>query len=328
MKYESKDQKKPVFEAKGIETIRKDQCALTQKILRNSLITLFKSGIEAVKQYLFRQWSLTLAGQLPVSDFILTGRVRPKYRGGKIGPVQAVLAKRLAEADPGRVVRHKERLAYVIVATPGVTFRLKDCVLTPTELLQRWDAYTIHSAYYIEKHVNAALNRCLNLPPYGIDVNTWYKECPKPRQRIHFWPVTRSGSNVMISSYFGSDICSLCGNKCRADGRSRAVVCFSCRQDPALSTTEAMRRLNLAQKEAKNIAMQCQACNRCFEDTSTFAAEKKGKSVSSVGIRGNPGIVTPIANCTCIDCPNTFERHRLRETELECLAISKALGLI
>jgi hypothetical protein len=37
------------------------------------------------------------------------------YRGGRIGPVQAVLAKRLAEVDPGKVVRHKERQPYVIV---------------------------------------------------------------------------------------------------------------------------------------------------------------------------------------------------------------------
>ena len=151
MKYESKDQKKPVFEAKGLETVRRDQCSLTQKVLRNALITLFRNGVNAVKEYLFRQWSLIFSWQLPVSDFILTGRVRSKYRGGREGPVQAVLARRMAEADPGRVVRHKERLPYVIVATPGVTFRLKDCVLTPLELLERWDAYTIHSAYYITK---------------------------------------------------------------------------------------------------------------------------------------------------------------------------------
>ena len=151
MKFESKNQKRPVFEAKGLETVRRDQCALTQKVLRNALITLFKHGISAVKEYLFRQWALIFAGELPVSDFILTGRVRSKYRGGKEGPVQAVLARRLAEADPGRVVKNKERLPYVIVAISGVTFRLKDCVLTPMELLERWDGYTIHSAYYITK---------------------------------------------------------------------------------------------------------------------------------------------------------------------------------
>eukprot|EP00751_Fragilariopsis_kerguelensis_P017566 CAMPEP_0170833452 /NCGR_PEP_ID=MMETSP0734-20130129/343_1 /TAXON_ID=186038 /ORGANISM="Fragilariopsis kerguelensis, Strain L26-C5" /LENGTH=1050 /DNA_ID=CAMNT_0011199777 /DNA_START=13 /DNA_END=3162 /DNA_ORIENTATION=- len=173
MKFDSKDQKKPTFEAKGLETIRRDQCALTQKVLMNALITLFKHGIQAVKEYLFRQWSLIFAGELPISDFILTGRVRSKYRGGKEGPVQAVLARRLGEADPGRVIKHNERLPYVIVATPGVNFRLKDCVLTPQELLERWDAYKIHSGYYIEKHVNAALQRCLGLPPYSVTVSEW-----------------------------------------------------------------------------------------------------------------------------------------------------------
>jgi DNA polymerase zeta len=150
MKFEARDQKKPVFEAKGLETIRRDQCALTQKVLRNALVTLFRSGPDEVKAYLFRQWSLIFSGNVPVQDFILTGKVRSKYRGGKEGPVQATLARRLAEADPGRIVR-RERQPYVIVATPGVNFKLKDCVLTPLELLERWDAYTIHSAYYITR---------------------------------------------------------------------------------------------------------------------------------------------------------------------------------
>ena len=119
MKYESAKQPKPTFEAKGLETVRRDQCALTQKILRNSLVMLFSKGTVAVKKYLFRQWNLIISGELPVSDYILTGRVRSRYRGSGIGPVQAVLARRLAEADPGRVLRHKERLAFVIVATPG-----------------------------------------------------------------------------------------------------------------------------------------------------------------------------------------------------------------
>lgn len=115
MKYESPDQKKPVFEAKGIETIRRDQCALTQKILRNTLTTLFQNGIESAKKYLVRQWHSIISDDLPVSDFILTGKVRSRYRGEGSGPVQAALARRLAEADPGYKVRHKQRQPYVIV---------------------------------------------------------------------------------------------------------------------------------------------------------------------------------------------------------------------
>lgn len=135
MKFESREQRKPTFEAKGLETIRRDQCPLTQRVLRNALTTLFKDGVDSLKSFLFRQWGLILSGNLPVSDFILTGRVRSRYRGGRVGPVQAALARRLAEADPGRVVRHKERLAYIIVATPGTTFTLRDCVLEPIELM-------------------------------------------------------------------------------------------------------------------------------------------------------------------------------------------------
>jgi DNA polymerase zeta len=115
MKFESKGERTPTFEAKGLETVRRDQCLLTKKILQNCLVMLYRSGIDSVKSYLYRQWWLILSGMLPISDFILTGRVRSRYRGGKIGPVQAALARRLAEADPAKVVLHKERQAYVIV---------------------------------------------------------------------------------------------------------------------------------------------------------------------------------------------------------------------
>jgi len=344
MKFESKNQRKPTFEAKGIETVRRDQCSLTQKVLKNALVTLFQNGVDAVKSYLHRQWALIISDELPVSDFVLTGRVRSRYRGGRPGPVQATLARRLAEADPGRVVRHKERLAYVIVATPGVSFTLRQCVLTPTELLERWDAvgrtrknsvilcavltrinclpqYTLNTAYYIKKHVNAALQRCLGLAPHKIDVESWFMACPKPRRRIHFWPVSRSG-NIMISAYFGSDTCSLCGRRCRTEGRSRASVCLSCRAEPIAACDTTLRRLGAIQNEAAASSSRCCRCSLCFEDASTFAETRTGDGTKR---QGQGVVVTPLANCTCIDCPITYERHRLREAELEVLAVCEAL---
>ena len=331
MKFDSKDQRKPEFEAKGLETIRRDQCALTQKVLCNSLVTLYASGIEAVKAYLFRQWALILSGRLSVSDFILTGRVRSRYRGGRVGPVQAVLARRLAEVDPGRIVRHKERQAYVIVATPGVAFKLQDCVLTPLELLEQWDSYTIHAGYYITKHVNAALQRCLGLDPYRVDVAAWFEASPKRRHRIHFWPSTRSKqSTMMISNFFGSDKCSLCGRKCAASGQGRAAICNDCRRYPVTALVSAMKRLNLTQRFSLSLAQKCSTCNLCFEDAGTFAvtrpARSSSNSTSSLSRSSLSNIlVTPLANCTCIDCPNTFERHRQREMELEATAVCEAL---
>ena len=247
--------------------------------------------------------------------------------------MQAVLARRLAEADPGRLVRHKERQPYVIVATPGVTFRLKDCVLTPMELLEQWDSFTIHSAYYITKHVNASLQRCLGLAPFHVDVSSWYESCPKPRASIHFWPVTRSNANntMMISSYFGSDKCALCGAKSMGHSRSRATVCADCRKDSVKAIEYTMRQLNITQRSAASLAARCSKCNFCFEDSTTFAPIVKHMAGTTGNFNSKTGsmisLASPLANCICIDCPNLFKRHAVREKELEVLAICQALDI-
>lgn len=203
---------------------------------------------------------------------------------------------------------------------------------SPTDIFDSSDAYTINTAYYITKHVNAALKRCLSLAPHKIDVDSWYMACPKPRPRIHFWPITRSGNSVMISSYFGSDLCALCGSKCRAAGRSRAAVCLDCSKDCVRSLESAMSRLGTVQREGMALARRCNRCNLCFEDSTTFAEQrvvpKQRSQRSMIGAQQFAGIVTPLANCTCIDCPTTFERHRVREAELEAIAICEALDAL
>ena len=321
MKFESFDQRKPEFEAKGIETIRRDQCALTQKVLRNALITLFRHGVAAVKEYLVRQWRLIEAGKLPVSDFILTGRVRSSYRASL--PVQAALLQRLNQYDPGRNVRHKERLAYVIVASPGKAVRLSDAVMTPLELMEHWDLHTLNTTYYITNHVNAALQRCLSLEPHRVDVHEWYRSSPKPRKRIHHWPST--GRSAMISSFFGSDICWFCGRKSKVSGRSHVSICPECRSNESVSVELATRRMNRIERESQAVARKCSRCNLCVENTGSFAALEKGQAGTACRIKAY--VQTPLANCTCIDCPVLYRRHRAREDELELRAVFQALGL-
>ena len=353
MKFDSVDQAKPTFEAKGLETVRRDQCVLTQSILRNCLVLLFQRGPEAVKAYLFRQWGLIRSGKLPVSDFILTGRVRSRYKNNSAGPAQASLLKRLTEADPGRVLRHHERISFVFVASPGRAEPLRNLIMTPMEVLEQWDKvrwkrtwpvrllafahfdvsrynfcglpclaqHTINVEYYINRQVNPALQRCLGLEPHRIDVSQWLAECPKPRRRQHFWPAHRSRSGTpLITSYFGSDVCSLCGRRSKSDGRSKASVCDACRREPLVSGDRASRQLQLVQRKAHAVAQICRACNKCYEGAGTFAPELPK-------VEGG-GVATPLAQCTCIDCPTTYERHRLREAELEAVALNRALGLL
>lgn len=192
--------------------------------------------------------------------------------------------------------------------------------MTPMELLEQWDSYSVHSAYYIERHVNPALQRCLGLAPFKIDVTTWYKSCAKPRRRIHYWPHSRAKQNtLMISHFFGSDACSLCGQKCTLTGRTKISICSLCKSDPHRAVTVAMNKLATVQREAIRIAQTCSQCNMDFEDSATFATTTEATAKTTKG--GNapratkPTIVLkrPLANCICIDCPLTFQRHHVAE---------------
>ena len=185
------------------------------------------------------------------------------------------------------------------------------------------------------QHVNAALSRCLSLAPHFIDVHSWYRACPKPRRMFHFWPV-RSKSRTTIDMHFGSDRCALCQRKCKVNGHAKVVVCPTCKGDRIRSTQIALSRLNQVQRIAEELAKECSDCNGCYEDSESFAslADPDGsdpirKSVTSLadGALGDDNLKIPLANCVCIDCPNTFKRHHLRGQLLESTGACEVLGL-
>ena len=204
------------------------------------------------------------------------------------------------------------------------------------ELLEQWDAFSVHAGYYIERHVNAAVQRCLGLSPYFVDVSQWFKETTKPRRRIHHWhrSSTSRSNTAMISNFFGSDRCAICGGKCVSEGRSCVSVCRICRQDTVTTMEVAMRRQSSTQKTGHALAQRCRQCNLCFEDMETFAFGSSRKSTRRHPASSNRSSVnatvltTPIANCTCIDCPTTFERHRAAEKRLEVAALFETLQLL
>ncbi len=126
----------------------------------------------------------------------------------------------------------------------------------------------------------------------------------------------------MISKYFGSDTCSLCGKRTKSTGKSRAVVCNSCQKDSVVAVCTALTRLNETQQQANALADICSDCNGSLEDAGSFAREE----VSS-GKGKKKGLSNPMANCICIDCPITYKRHRLREYEIEAIELCKALNI-
>lgn len=65
--YESPDQVEPIFDAKGIETVRRDSCPAVAKMLEACLRILFSSkDLSAVKEYCTRQWGKILSNRVSV----------------------------------------------------------------------------------------------------------------------------------------------------------------------------------------------------------------------------------------------------------------------
>uniref|UniRef100_K1QBY0 DNA-directed DNA polymerase n=1 Tax=Magallana gigas TaxID=29159 RepID=K1QBY0_MAGGI len=78
--YETLDQKEPVFDAKGIETVRRDSCAAVSKILERSIKILFGcKDVSKVKEYVLRQCRKFMECKVSMQDCVFA----KEYRGMK-----------------------------------------------------------------------------------------------------------------------------------------------------------------------------------------------------------------------------------------------------
>ena len=108
------------FDAKGIETVRRDQCPATAKVMQEAIQTLFVSkDISKLKEYLCSTWTKMLEGRLPLDDFIFAKAVKGNYSIANMPPA-AIVANRKAMSDPRAEPRYGERVQYIIVnGAPG-----------------------------------------------------------------------------------------------------------------------------------------------------------------------------------------------------------------
>uniref|UniRef100_A0A2K5QDS9 DNA-directed DNA polymerase n=1 Tax=Cebus imitator TaxID=2715852 RepID=A0A2K5QDS9_CEBIM len=175
--YETLDQKDPVFDAKGIETVRRDSCPAVSKILERSLKLLFETrDISLIKQYVQRQCMKLLEGKASIQDFIFAKEYRGSfsYKPGACVPALE-LTRKMLTYDRRSEPQVGERVPYVIIyGAPGVP--LIQLVRRPVEVLQD-PTLRLNATYYITKQILPPLARIFSL--IGIDVFSWYHELPR-----------------------------------------------------------------------------------------------------------------------------------------------------
>ncbi|XP_055328989.1 DNA polymerase zeta catalytic subunit-like isoform X2 [Paramacrobiotus metropolitanus] len=173
--YENEDQTNPAFDAKGIETVRRDTCPLVSKTLEDMIRMLFARNCDllSVKQFVQGRFASVLLGDTKMEDFIFAKeyRGRESYKDGASVPALAI-AKKSTRVDPRNEPRVGERVPYIITyGDPSRT--LLSLVRPPAELFQD-PSLRPHGYYYCSRQLVPVLNRILLL--LGLDSKKWLFE--------------------------------------------------------------------------------------------------------------------------------------------------------
>ncbi|KAM7307956.1 DDB1 and CUL4-associated factor 4 [Ixodes scapularis] len=272
--YESPDQTEPTYDAKGIETVRRDTCPAVSKLLEKSLRLLFAAGeVAPVKNYLKLQFSKMLSEQVNLQDFIFAKEFRglSGYKPGACVPALEI-ARRMVRKDPRLEPRVGERVPYVVVyGSPGL--RLIQLVRHPLEVLSD-PSLRLNVHYYVTRAVGPALNRVLGL--VGQDALQWYGELPRPASGTAGVVRGRGGPNT-IGRYLVCQLCPACGAQSPREG-----LCPGCRADPGFAALALGDRVHRVQAALHDIQQICQSC---------------------MGFRGS--------ECISTDCPILYKKARV-----------------
>lgn len=255
--YESLEQEKPEYLAKGIETVRRDGCPAVAKILEKSLKILFDTkDISLVKLYVIRQFDKILRQKISIQDLTFAKEFRG-LRGYKASAcVPALeLTRRLMRKDPRAIPRTGERVRYVIVAgAPNQP--LIQCVRTPMEVILD-EGLNPNSIYYITKVIIPPLNRCFNL--IGIDVNTWYREMSHRQTPDKAVSLFTDNQKLTIKQFFGTIVCAVCGDQTQKD------ICTNCIEKPYQAITILHEKIRWLERTYDELNTICQSCIGCLD---------------------------------------------------------------
>ncbi|XP_027030937.2 DNA polymerase zeta catalytic subunit isoform X2 [Tachysurus fulvidraco] len=254
--YESVDQKDPVFDAKGIETVRRDGCPAVAKILERSVKLLFETrDISLVKQYVQRQCVKVLEGRASLQDLTFAKEYRgsASYRPGACVPALE-LTRRMMAHDRRWEPRVGERVPYVIVyGSPGVP--LIQLVRHPLDVLQD-PALRLNAVYYITKQILPPVARIFSL--IGVDVFSWYHTLP----RVQKWSCPGGGAvgdeslrKGTISQYFTTLHCPVC------DELTQLGVCERCRAEPQRVAVTLHHNLRMWEQKHSQLLKVCMSCS-------------------------------------------------------------------
>lgn len=293
-KYESRGQTAPDFDAKGIETVRRDGTPAEQKIEEKALKLLFETAdLSQIKEYFQTQCGKIMRGAVSVQDFCFAREVRlGTYSDKGVPPAGALISAKKMLQDARAEPQYGERVPYVVITgAPGA--RLADRSVSPEDLLAN-PHWQLDAEYYITKNLIPPLERIFNL--VGANVRQWYDEMPKV-QKIHQAAGGEAGTKrTTLESYMRSTRCLVCHARFADEGQA---LCPACRNDTPASLLKLHTRLAAEESSLQDVLRVCRTCSRLSpledvlcdsKDCPAFWTRAKQKT----GLKGTRTAVEPV----------------------------------
>ena len=298
-KYESKDQAQPEFDAKGIETVRRDGTPAEQKIEEKVLKMLFETAdLSQIKRYFQTQCEKIMRGNVSIQDFSFAREVRlGTYSDKGPPPAGALISTRKMLEDARAEPQYGERVPYVVITgAPGA--RLIDRCVAPEDLLEN-PHWRLDAQYYISKNLIPPLERIFNL--VGANVRQWYDEMPKIQRIHHVFPTggPNGGKKFTLESYMRSTHCVVCTRRFKHVGNHQ--LCPRCRKNVPASLAKLQTRLQTEERKYEEDLSICRSCSGLMPLEEVKCDSKDcpvfWRRMRQLGkVRRERGLVVPVIN--------------------------------
>ncbi|KAJ7103524.1 hypothetical protein B0H15DRAFT_919277 [Mycena belliarum] len=251
-KYEHPDDVEPVFDAKGIETVRRDGVLAQQKMTETCLKILFRTqDLSEIKDYCYNSWQKLAENKAPIQDFIFAKEVRMgTYSVSGPPPPGAAVAARQAITENSEP-QYSERVPYVICRGPPKS-RLVDRAVAPLDVLRNRHL-RLDADYYISRVLIPPLDRILSLA--GCDVRKWYLDMPKGKS-LDIEREQQEEDIHNIDEHFLNARCLVC------EASSYEDICDECYSDPQSAMSVILSRIQMGERRLLDVHRVCASCTQ------------------------------------------------------------------
>lgn len=283
------------IDAKGIETVRRDNCRLVQNVLQKALdLLLIKQDKDGAIQFVKSMIEDLLDDKIDLSFLVISKAYSKKEYKGK--QPHAELAKRMKKRDPGSAPSLGDRIAYVITATDKSS-KAYEKSEDPIYALEH--GIQIDTKYYLENQLKNPLVR-LFTPIMGESNVNKLLEGDHTRH-VKLAKIRKTGKvapGTLLGFVKVAETC-ICGKTPIKDGQK--PICDKCKDKVIEVYENKLKEFKYIEEEHSRLWTQCQRCQ---------------KSLMNQNI------------CTAFDCP-IFYRRKKAQLDLEDTykAIKKFDGL-